>query len=133
MKKLIEQIFKFGIVGVICFLIDCSALYILTEFCGISYLVSSAISFSVSVIVNYFLSMKYVFCAKKNVNKVSEFSAFVILSVIGLGLNEVVMWGCVEKIAIYYMIAKIISTIIVMIYNFITRKIFFEERNSKRK
>lgn len=129
MKKLIEQICRFGIVGVVCFFIDYGVLYMLTEFAKIPYLVSSAISFSVSVIVNYILSMKYVFNSKKNINKAGEFSVFVILSIFGLGLNEIIMWLCVEKISIYYMAAKIISTILVMIYNFITRKIFLEEKN----
>lgn len=133
MKKLIKQIFKFGIVGIICFFIDYGVLYILTEFIGISYLISSAVSFSFSVIINYLLSMKFVFRSRKNVNKAGEFSAFVILSVIGLGLNELIMWGCVEKVGIYYMVAKIISTILVMMYNFVTRKIFLEERNWRRK
>ena len=128
MKKLIGQICKFGIVGVLCFFIDYGVLYVLTEFVKIPYLISSAISFSASVIVNYILSMKYVFSSKKNVNKAGEFSVFVLLSVIGLGLNEVIMWFCVEKISIYYMAAKIVSTALVMIYNFITRKIFLEER-----
>lgn len=51
MKKLIEQIMKFGIVGVLCFAIDYGLMIFLTEVFGISYLISSGISFSVSVIV----------------------------------------------------------------------------------
>ena len=53
MKKLIEQIMKFGLVGVFCFVIDYGLMIFLTEVFGISYLISSGISFSVSVIVNY--------------------------------------------------------------------------------
>ena len=56
-----EQFFKFGFVGVICFLIDYGVMVLLTELLNIPYLASCAISFSISVIVNYCLSMKYVF------------------------------------------------------------------------
>ena len=66
MKKLIEQIMKFGIVGVLCFAIDYGLMIFLTEVFGISYLISSGISFSVSVIVNYKLSLKFVFKTDEN-------------------------------------------------------------------
>lgn len=127
MKKLIEQIMKFGVVGVICFGIDYGLMIFLTELCGISYLVSSGISFSVSVMVNYTLSLKFVFETDKDNNKVVEFLIFIILSVVGLGINQVLMWVCVDKLHVYYMISKIGVTGVVMVYNFITRKLILEK------
>ncbi len=127
MKKLIEQLMKFGIVGVICFGIDYGLMIFLTEICGISYLVSSGISFSVSVMVNYTLSLKFVFETDKDNNKVVEFLIFIILSVVGLGINQVLMWVCVDKLHVYYMISKIGVTGVVMVYNFVTRKLILEK------
>ena len=127
MKKLIEQLMKFGIVGVICFGIDYGLMILLTEICGISYLVSSGISFFVSVMVNYTLSLKFVFETDKDNNKVVEFLIFIILSVVGLGINQVLMWVCVDKLHVYYMISKIGVTGVVMVYNFITRKLILEK------
>ena len=127
MKKLIEQLMKFGIVGVICFGIDYGLMIFLTEFCGISYLISSGISFSVSVMVNYTLSLKFVFETDKDKNKIVEFLIFIILSVVGLGINQVLMWVCVDKLHVYYMISKIGVTGVVMVYNFITRKLILEK------
>ena len=127
MKKLIEQIMKFGIVGVLCFAIDYVLMIFLTEVFGISYLISSGISFSVSVIVNYKLSLKFVFKTDENRNKIIEFIIFVVLSVIGLGINQVLMWICVDKLHIFYMISKIGVTAVVMVYNFITRKLILEK------
>lgn len=127
MKKLIEQIMKFGIVGVLCFAIDYGLMIFLTEVFGISYLISSGISFSVSVIVNYKLSLKFVFKTDENRNKIIEFIIFVVLSVIGLGINQVLMWICVDKLHIFYMISKIGVTAVVMVYNFITRKLIIEK------
>ena len=97
MKKLIEQIMKFGVVGVLCFLIDYGLMILLTERFGVAYLISSGISFSVSVIVNYILSLTFVFDTGKDKNKIAEFVIFVVLSVIGLGINQVLMWVCVER------------------------------------
>lgn len=64
-QTLMAQIMKFGVVGVLAFLIDYGVLYVLTEFIGIYYLTSAAISFTVSVIFNYLCSMKYVFTGKR--------------------------------------------------------------------
>lgn len=127
MKKLIEQLFKFGIVGVICFFIDYGVLILLTEVFGINYLLSAGISFSVSVIVNYILSLTFVFETDKNNNKVKEFVIFVALSVVGLGINQVLMWLGVERLNIHYLISKIGATGVVMVYNFVSRKLILEK------
>lgn len=127
MDKLIRQIAKFGVVGVVCFGIDYGILILLTEFGGLDYLFSSGISFSISVVVNYLLSIRFVFQSKKSSNKAKEFIIFVVLSITGLLLTEALMWAGVEKLMLHYMFAKVIVTGIVMVYNFVTRKIFLEE------
>ena len=128
MKKLIAQVLKFGVVGGTAFLIDYSIMIALTEFFGINYLISSGISFVVSVIYNYILSVHWVFDVDKDVDKKKEFIVFILLSVIGLGLNQLLMWVFVSRVHVFYMLAKIFVTAIVMIYNFVTRKIFLEKK-----
>lgn len=125
MKKLFNQIIKFGIVGGLAFLIDYSLLYVLTEFCNIHYLISSTISFTVSLIFNYILSIKWVFDVNKKQTP-KEIIVFTVLSVIGLLINQLVMYLMVDIFKIYYMLTKIVATAIVMVWNFITRKIFIE-------
>lgn len=129
MKKLIAQIMKFGIVGVLATLIDYIVLWILTEYAGLYYLASAAISFSVSVIFNYICSMRYVFVRKENADRRKEFVIFLVLSVIGLGMNQLLMWIGTDVLGIYYLIAKLFATALVMVYNFITRKLLLEQRD----
>lgn len=131
MDKLISQVAKFGVVGVACFGIDYGLLILLTEFGGLDYLLSSGISFSVSVVVNYLLSMRFVFRSKKSGSKAKEFITFVVLSVTGLLLTEALMWAGVERLTLHYMFVKVIVTGIVMVYNFVTKKIFLEERTER--
>ncbi len=125
-SKIFKQLFRFGIVGFTAFLIDAGLLYVLTDFLHIHYLISSVISFIVSLIYNYILSIFWVFDVKKK-QTYKEVLLFTILSVIGLGINQLVMYVGVDFLNIYYMLCKIMATIIVMIYNFITRKIFIEK------
>ena len=70
--------------------------------------------------------MKFVFDVKES-NSRKNFIQFVILSIVGLIINEIIMKMCVDKVYLNLLLSKIIATIIVMIYNFITRKILFEK------
>lgn len=125
-KKLIDQILRFGVVGGLAFLIDYGVLFVLTEYCGIYYLVSSIISFIVSLIFNYILSITWVFDVTKK-QTAKEVIIFVILSVMGLGINQLVMYVGSDLLKIHYMFTKLVATAIVMVWNFITRKIFIEK------
>lgn len=129
MKKLIRQIVRFGGVGVLCFLIDYGILNVLTEYAKVYYLLSATISFSVSVIVNYVLSTLFVFDVDKEHSRVRDLLLFVVFSVIGLGLTAGIMKLGVDWLAFDYRLVKIVATAIVMVYNFITRKLFLERPN----
>mgnify|MGYP000121499842 FL=1 len=126
MSKLIKQIIKFGIVGGSAFVIDYGLMIFLTEVMNINYLISNGLSFSASVVFNYIMSVKWVFDVKEKNSKTNEFLIFVLLSLVGLGINQFIMWIAVEKLEVYYLLSKIYATIIVMVYNFITRKMFLE-------
>ena len=132
MKKLMSQIMKFGVVGFLCFFIDYGIMVALVELAGLQELWASACSFTVSVVVNYILSITVVFDTDKNANQAKQFVVFVILSLIGLGLNQLIMWDGVAWLKQYmdraYMIVKIFATGVVMVYNFISRKMFIEKK-----
>lgn len=125
-RKLLIQIFKFTIVGGIATVIDFVFLYIFREFCHFPVLVSNTLSFCISVIYNYIASVKWVFDVNKEKDAKKQFIIFIVFSVIGLLLNNAIMWVTVDFLSIYYMLAKIIATVIVMVFNFVTRKIFLE-------
>ena len=124
---MILQIIKFAITGVIAAIVDVGVLVILKELFHVDVLIASAVSFCVSVVVNYLLSMSFVFKSKKQ-SKTKEFIIFVLLSIGGLGLNQFNLWVGVNYTDIYYLIIKVLAMIIVPVYNFITRKIFLESK-----
>ena len=150
MKKLFNQIIKFGLVGVICFVIDYAVglivlnilMFLFTEsWFETASIIGSATGFVISVIVNYILSFKFVFERKEELNRRTEFVIFVFLSIIGLIINSFIIWLTVgpiyrnnnflqENISynLLYTGAKVIATVVVMVYNFVTRKIFLEKK-----
>ena len=125
-SKLFQQIFKFGIVGGIAFVIDYGIMVIAKELLGLNVLISAALGFVVSVVFNYILSVKWVFDVNKEKDEKKNFVLFIVFSIIGLILTEIIMWFGTDIIKINYLIVKIVATAIVMVFNFITRKMFLE-------
>lgn len=125
-KKLMIQFCRFGLVGTLCFCIDYGLMVMLTEWGEIDYFFSSGISFIASVIVNYILSMRFVFHGKEELSRTQEMAIFVLLSAVGLAFNQLIMWIAVEFFEIFYVVAKILSTMLVTTYNFVSRKVFLE-------
>lgn len=143
MKKLIEQILKFVSVGGISFLVDFAVYTSMCNVLHIHYIIAGVSGFTVSVIVNYILSMRYVFVPKEDMRKDKEFIIFMVLSLIGMLLNSVFLFIGIDVIYMHWkwlkqtlpiewmnMAAKVIATGVVMVYNFITRKIFLEKKES---
>ncbi len=130
MRKLIEQIMKFGVVGVIAFVIDFGVMVFLTEVFGIDPVISATVSFIISVIFNYAASMRYVFSHREGMSRTREFIIFVVLSAIGLGINDLLIWAGTDLASFDYRLVKIFATAVVMIWNFVTRKIFLEGEES---
>ena len=126
MKKLIDQILRFGIVGILAFVIDYGLMVFFTEILNIYYLWSTMLSFTISVAFNYFASVKWVFNVDNRKSKSANLVFFISFSIIGLGINQLIMWLGVDKFQISYLIVKFLATAVVMIFNFVTRKLYFE-------
>ena len=125
-ENLFIQIFKFIIVGGIATIIDWIVYYVLYNYAHLDPLIANILSFSVSVIYNYIASVKWVFDVKKDKGKIRMLVEFLIFSIIGLILTEILLWLGINKLGMNAMIVKIIATAIVMVFNFITRKLFLE-------
>ena len=123
--RLAAQVAKFGVVGVIAFVIDYGVLMLLSQVIGIDPVIAAGISFVVSTVFNYFASMRFVFSHREGMSRRREFVTFVVLSVIGLGLNEIIMAIGTNMLgtgAMAVTVTKVVATAIVMVWNFCSRK-----------
>lgn len=117
------QLFRYVFVGGFAFIIDFGALIIMTQIFKSHYLVSACVSFILGLIVNYFLSIKWVFLNRIIENQLYEFLLFTLVGLVGLGLNELFMWILTDVLMIFYVFSKLICTTIVCFWNFYARKI----------
>ena len=120
----ISQTFRFLVVGGTTFLIDMILLITLTKFFEIYYLISAAIAFLVASLINYLLSLLAVFKTGRHENKKKEFIYFLFFTLVGVLLNNFIMYLSTKIFFFNLSISKLISTIVVTIFNFLTKKHF---------
>lgn len=116
------QLFRYFFVGGTAFVVDFWLLWALTEWAELHYLLSAALSFAGGLTVNYVLSVLWVFKDHVLRSRIAEFASFVIIGLIGLCLNEAIIWCATELLNLHYLASKIISTAVVFFWNFLTRK-----------
>ena len=126
LKALALQFTKFGVVGVIAFFIEYGIFLGLTYALGVDYLIAAPTAYVISTIFNFVASMRYVFSGKEGQTRTQQFVIFFVLSLVGLGVNQLVIWACVDLASIPAWFSKLVATGMVMVFNFITRKIFLD-------
>ena len=126
-EELLVQIINFLIVGGIATIMDWVLYFVLYNYVKLSPLLANIISYTISTLYSYIVSVKYVFNVNKKNSKKKNFIIFVTLSVIGLLLSEGLIYLMVNILNMHKMLAKIISTAIVMFFNFVSKKYFLEK------
>lgn len=120
--RLLVQFVRYFFVGGFAFVVDFGLLYILTEYAGLHYLLSATLSFISGLLVNYIISCIWVFSNSKFKNRLVEFLFFAAIGVVGLLLNDALIWLFTDCIGTHYMFSKIVAAAIVYLWNFFARK-----------
>lgn len=121
-----RQFLKFALVGFASLAVEYLFLGYFLQALSMDYLLATTIAFIISIVVNYILSMKYVFSHKEDMSRKREFTIFVVLSAIGLGLNDLYMFIGVSLLNVGTMAMKLISTFFVTWYNYFSRRKFLD-------
>jgi putative flippase GtrA len=111
---------RFVIVGGISAVLEYSLYFIFKT--TVDYLFANILAFSLTNIVTYILTKRYVFNSANESNKVYQATLFTICLMGALLVNQLVLWALVEFVVIDDKIAKAIAIAITVIWNFFTRK-----------
>ena len=123
------QFFRYCFVGGIATLVEGGALWLIQHFIfgddnGVLIFVSQAVAFVLGLTANFVLSKFFVFQEKSSrTNSFGEFVTYGIIGVVGLLIKEALLWAFHTALGLHYMIVWIISTVIVLIWNYAARRI----------
>ncbi len=109
---------KFGVVGFTGLFVDFGLTWLGKEKLKIQKYVANAIGFSAAATSNYILNRIWTF-KSHNPQIAKEFSSFILISLIGLGINTFVIWFLVSKTKMNFYIAKVIAIVVVTLWNFL--------------
>ncbi|MDO4913238.1 MAG: GtrA family protein [Bifidobacteriaceae bacterium] len=140
-NKIIAQLMKFGVVGILAFVIDYGIMNLLLMV-HLHNVLAATISFIISLAFNYVISMKYVFVQREDMARWMEMTIFIAAAIVGLFINDVIIWISTYGMAHDAMITdhtayilrtnigKIVATVIVAVWNFIIRKWLLDSKDA---
>lgn len=122
LKKDFHHIIKFSIVGTTGAGINTGFLWILTDFMGLYYLLSSVFSIELSIIIQFILNDKWTFKERKTTN-INQFTKRIIKSnlwrSVGLSINISILYILTEYLCIYYILSNILGILCAFLLNYV--------------
>ncbi len=122
-KTFIFKFIKFGVVGFSGVLVDFGVTFICKEFVKIPKYISNAIGFTLAATWNYFFNRIWTF-ESHDPHITFEFLRFFGVSLIGLGINTLILWVLVSKYKKNFYLSKLFAILTVMIWNFFVNLYF---------
>ena len=120
---MIIKLLKFVVVGFSGLIIDFGLTFICKEKLSLNKYLSNSIGFLVAASSNYFLNRVWTF-ESENPEIIVEFSSFFFVSIIGLLINNSILWLIHNKIGINFYLAKFGAILITTLWNFFANYYF---------
>jgi putative flippase GtrA len=112
---MIFKFFKFIIVGFSGMVVDFSITFLLKEKLKVNRYLSNSVGFTMAASSNYLFNRFWTF-QSNNPKVLLEFGTFFIISLIGLGINNLFLWLFERKVRFYY--AKFMAIMVTSVWNF---------------
>lgn len=131
-KSILGQFVRYLFTGGLAFVVDFGLFVLCLCIFDWHYLLANLAGLIAGLVLNYALSVGWVFTACERIlekKKTAEFAVFALVGFVGVGLNELLMFLMVDSFKWQEMISKMISAIVVLMWNFGGRKlILFREK-----
>ena len=121
-RKLLLQVFGYGVVSAIALAVDMSLLRSLVSWAGWHYLPASAVAFTAGAVVAYLLSVRFVFPTRKLHNPYLEFISFLALGLAGLLVNATALFIAISGAGLGLLTAKLFAAGCTFATNFTLRR-----------
>lgn len=108
--------------GLVALAVDFGTYVALIRLADVNYLVAAPAGFALGLATIYVFSVRWIFAHRRISDRRVEFGLFALIGMGGMALNQLVIWGSVEWLALSYEAAKIVSAAVVFCFNFGARK-----------
>jgi len=119
----VVQFFRYFWVGGVAAIADIGVFTALTKVFHLHYLLSNLVGFLVGLLTNYSLSVLWVFSKRTVKSGAAEFGVFAAIGVLGLGLNELILYIVHGRLHYDVILSKVFATGVVFVWNFLGRKL----------
>lgn len=125
-KSIAGQFLRYLVTGGLAFVVDFGLFALCLYVFDWHYLLANLAGLVVGLVLNYTLSIFWVFTACKRTfekKKVAEFTLFALVGFAGVGINQLLMYAMVDGVGLDEMLSKIIAAVLVLMWNFGARKL----------
>lgn len=102
-------------------LFDWGSFYLFVYFLSYHYLVGTFLGFLIGSVVNFSLNKYFNFKNKYRIVG-NQFSLFLVVAGLGLAISLLIMWFFVDFVHLNKMLARVVTTGLVLIYSFLGHK-----------
>jgi putative flippase GtrA len=122
---LIKQFGGYFSVAVVGLAVDFAILVLCAEIFRFHYLVSAGLGFAAGLVVTFLLSERFVFNDPTISQPLIRFGTFAMIGLAGMGILGYLMWLQVSTFAVPYLLAKVLATGVVFVWNFAARRALY--------
>ena len=116
-NDLLWKFLKFGVVGFTGVFVDFGITWVCREKLRLNQYVANSTGFLCAVVSNYMLNRVWTF-QSHDPSVVTQFSKFLLASIIGLGINNGIIYLLNERYKVNFYLAKLVATAVVTVWNF---------------
>lgn len=117
-----HEFIRYFVASAVALVVDAGLLALLTSVLGVPYLWSGAIAFLAGLAAIYLLSVTWVFNHRLVTDRWTEAAVFGTIGIVGLGINELVLYLLTGGLGLHYSVGKLASVALVFSWNFGARK-----------
>ena len=118
------KVVRYFFVGGTAASVDITLFAVLTQLAGLPWFPVAVFSFVIATLINYFLSITFVFESGARFQKKHELMLVFFVSGIGLAANQTILWTLIEVVGMHMVAAKIVATMGVFFWNYTARRLF---------
>ena len=122
-KLLFFKFIKYCVVGISGVIVDFLITWLLKEKLHLNKYIANTIGFISAATSNYILNRIWTF-ESDNPRIAGEYFSFFVISLIGLGLNNMIIWLCADKMKLNFYFSKLVAIGFVTLWNFVMNYLF---------